>query len=62
MIAAIEVVLSSDHIRYEVRHPKLLDWLGFAGGIAVVSFLLGKVVNHIFFRKKYVSPMMDQLF
>ena len=45
-----------------VQSPKLLDWLGFMGGIAVIYFLLGKLVNHICFRKKYVSPMMNELF
>ena len=62
VIAAIDVVLSSDHVRYEIRNPYLIDWFGFIGGISVVVFLLGKTVNHIFFRKQFISPMMNQLF
>ena len=62
MIAAVDVVLSSDQLLYEVRNPLFSDWFGFLGGIAVVFFLLGKVINHIFFRKRFISPMMDKLF
>lgn len=45
-----------------VHEPNLLDWVAFAGGLAVICFLGGKIVNHCFFRKKYISPMMDKLF
>jgi len=62
IIAAVDFVLSSDHVRYEVKNPELIDWLGFLGGISVFFFLVGKLANHCFFRKKYVSPMMDHLF
>ena len=55
-------MVSADHTKWVIEPPLLLDWLGFIGGIAVLCFLVGKIVNYIFFRKKYVSPMMDQLF
>ena len=61
-IAAVNVILSSDHVFYETKNPELLDWLGFLGGISVTCFLVGKFVNQVCFRKKYVSPMMDYLF
>lgn len=62
VIVAIDLFLSSDHVRYEIRNPQVLDWLGFIGGISVVVFLLGKLINHVFFRKQFISPMMNQLF
>jgi len=62
ILAAVSFELSNNHVRYTVIEPKLLDWLAFLGGISVIYFLIGKLVNHFFFRKKFVSPMMDKLF
>ena len=61
-MAVIEIQLSSEHVRYIVQPPKIIEYISFVGGIAVIFFLLGKIVNHVFFRKKYISPMMDTLF
>ena len=44
-IAAVRITLSSDHVHYETKNPELLDWLGFIGGISVICFLMGKLVN-----------------
>lgn len=49
-------------MHYVVHEPNLLDWVAFAGGLAVICFLVGKIINQCFFRKKYISPMMDKLF
>ena len=42
--------------------PSIIDWVGFIGGTAVIVFLFGKLVTVLFFRKTYISPMMDKLF
>ena len=62
LVAAVEIKLSSDHVRYIVKPPSQIELVAFIGGIAVIYFLLGKIINHVFFRKTYVSPMMDKLF
>lgn len=62
VLAAIEVQLSSEHIRYEVQPPDFIELIAFIGGISVMYFLLGKIINHIFLRKTYISVMMDKLF
>ena len=45
-----------------VQPPDFIELIAFIGGISVVYFLLGKIINHIFLRKTYVSVMMDKLF
>ena len=39
-----------------------MEWFAFIGGISVVFYMLGKIVNHLFLRKTYISAMLDKLF
>ena len=45
IVAAIDFTLSSDHVLYVVHAPSVIDWVGFIGGVAVIVFLVGKLVN-----------------
>ena len=62
ILAEVNISLNSDQIRFVVHEPVMLDWVAFLGGIAMIVFLLGKMFNECCFGKKYISPMMDQLF
>ena len=62
-IAAIEIYLSSDHVRYVIKAPQMLDWLAFIGGISFLFFCIAKFLNdNLCCSKNYISPMMEKLF
>ena len=56
--------LSSDHVRYVIQQPKILDFLGFFGGLAVVIFVLGKMMVACLpcCKKRYVKSLIELLF
>ena len=54
--------MKSDQVRYIVHEPILIDWVAFLGGITVIIFSLGKLLNNLCCSKRYISPMMEHLF